>query len=574
MLKQMQALTGRSNQELWTNTAWLTLDALLALVPYLLLYFILEQMIGGQPNYYAMSGYCLAMLLVLILRVVSSQHSLKKNNGFSTQASLDIRTNLSEKLKRIPMGDLLALELGKINNILLKDVQLSEQIFNHLFSQIVGTVCLVVLVTTGLMFIDWRLALAMISGLPLAIAAFWLMKSVGEKVKLSLYALSDSVTSGLFDYVQGIRVLRLFNANGAGYLSLAQQIRSLRDASIRFELVAGLAPMSFIVLVEAGFAVLLMVSVHLLLGGQLAVPTLLLFLVLSTRFYRPLTQLAMFLVQIQYFSSAMDRIAKVLEMEELPQSQDQPLAEEAEAAVELNHVSFAYQQQLVLQDVSFRCLPNTITALVGPSGSGKTTITSLIARFWDSHQGQVLLQGLDVKKLAPEDLANQLSVVFQDVYLFDDTVYNNLTMGADISYERVKQVCQATQCWECISRLPEGLQSKVGEGGARLSGGEKQRLSVARAILKDSPVVLLDEATASLDPENECEMQLAIDELVRSKTVIMIAHKLSTVIHADQIVVLNKGRVERIGRHQDLMTCSVTYQRLWQDMSESKGWAL
>ncbi len=573
MLSQMQALTGRSNSALWWNTALLTLDSLLALAPYLLLYLVIEGMFQPTPDISQLWVYCALMVLVLLIRMVITQQSLKRNNRFSIQAGAAIRTRLADKLKRIPMGELLSLELGALNNTLLKDVHLTEQVFSQLFSQIVGTLLLVAMVTIGLMLVDWRLALAMVSGLPIAVATFLLLKGIGAKMKARLFQLGDKVVSALFEYIQGIKVLRSFNQAGEQFLDLTTQLKALRDDSIKFEFIFGIAPVAFIVLVEAGFAVFLMTAMYLILGGQLALPTLLLFLIVSTRFYKPLTQLAMFIAQLQYFQGAMDRIEKILNLPEL--SQPEVSKTPTKPTVEFNQVTFSYQEKTALRDVSFCCKPNTITALVGPSGSGKTTITNLIARFWDVGQGEVLIGGINVKHLAQGELAEQVSMVFQDVYLFDDTIYNNLTLGANgLCYDRVKQVCEATRCWSFISQLPQGLETKVGEAGARLSGGEKQRLSIARAILKQAPIVLLDEATASLDPENEKEVQLAINALVQSKTVIMIAHKLSTVLNADQIIVLESGKVEAIGAHQQLMEQSLTYQKLWRDQNQTRGWVL
>lgn len=575
MFSQMQALTGRSNRELWWNAGLLTLDSLLSLAPYLLLYLVIEGMFQPSPEISQLWMYCALMVLTLFIRMVITQKNLIKTSRFSTQAGLAMRENLADKLKRIPMGELLNLEQGKINNTLLKDVHLTEQVFSQLFSQIVGTVILVAMVTFGLMIVDWRLALAMVSGLPIAIVIFIMLKDVGTKMKAQLFHISDKVNSALFEYIQGIKVLRSFHQAGEQYLNLNTKFKTLRDVSIKFEFAFGMAPIAFIVLVEAGFAVFLMVAVYLLLGGQLAVPTLLLFLIVSTRFYKPLTQLAMFIAQLQYFQSAMDRIENILNLPELLHAEKCGEETVTDVPIVFNGVTFSYQQQTVLGDVSFKCRANTITALVGPSGAGKTTITNLIARFWDVTQGEVFVSGRNVKSLSQAELAKQISVVFQDVYLFDDTIYNNLTLGSlGVSYDRVKLVCEQTRCWSFIRQLPEGLETRIGEGGVRLSGGEKQRLSIARAILKEAPIVLLDEATASLDPENEKEVQLAINELVKNKTVIVIAHKLSTVVNADQIIVLDYGQVEAIGPHQVLIGQSPTYQRLWNDQSQNRGWML
>ncbi|MDP2572077.1 ABC transporter ATP-binding protein [Vibrio penaeicida] len=572
MLKQMKALTGTENEGLTRNILVGFLEAFLMGIPFVVVYLVIKEMFLPQPNLNFIWVCCGSMLVLFALRIVVARYVMVHSQIFGYDAGINIRQNLAGKLKKVPMGYLLKTDPGALNATMLQDVTFTEQIFSHLFSQLVVTISLAALVAIGLTFEDWRLSLAMCIGLPIAIVTFILLKKAGAILSRKLLDKVAEMTGSLMEYILAIKLLKSYNLAGTRFSKLDNQLKDIQRMSLKHEFVAGVAPLSFVCLVELGFATMLISLIYLYAGGELAPHVAVLFLIVSSRFFKPLMSIAIYLAEYSFMQQASNRIQDVLEEPELPQGE---VNRKLEPSIEFENVSFTYAQNPVLSGISFSCQPGSLTALVGPSGSGQTTITSLIARFWDTSEGDIKIGGHNVQSLTAECLADQISMVFQEVYLFHDTVFNNLTIGLQKpSRQKVEEVCKATCCWEFVSNLPHGLDSLIGEGGATLSGGEKQRLSIARAILKDAPIVLLDEATASLDPENEHEIQQALSALIKKKTVIMIAHRLNTIVNADQILVLDDGKIQQQGSHQELNNTAGLYQSLWNAQQQAHGWTM
>ena len=341
--------------------------------------------------------------------------------------------------------------------------------------------------------------------------------------------------------------------------------------SIRLEAAMGPFVMLAISLIRLGLTLMIVLGVHLMIGGTLDPVTFVGFLIVGTRVYDPLTAALLNFFLFRYFTLAGKRILRLMEEPEMSGDGDAPDRHD----IELKNVTFGYGGEPVLRDVSLTFPQGKLTALVGPSGCGKTTLMKVMARFYDPQSGTVLFGGADERGLDPEKLMRRISFVFQDVYLFRDTVRNNIAFGREGATEaEVEEAAKRACAHDFIMRLPQGYDTMVGEGGSTLSGGEKQRISIARALLKDAPVVLLDEATASLDPENEVEVQRAVNALVEGRTVVVIAHKLRTTQNADNIVVMEAGRVVDQGRHAELLERGGLYARLWALQNESVGWSL
>jgi ATP-binding cassette subfamily B protein len=340
------------------------------------------------------------------------------------------------------------------------------------------------------------------------------------------------------------------------------------------DLVVKLAPsiVAFQAILELGTAIILLSGSYLFLGGELSLTVFLLFLVLGLRVYAPIQNIIVYMAIMRIADASMERVLEVLNREPLPEPDYDPTLDRFD--IEFKDVWFRYEDTEVLKGVSFAIPENTITALVGPSGAGKTTIAHLIARFWDADSGEILVGGRNIKDMKTDRLLSYIAMVFE-VYLFNDSIANNIRFGGkDATDEEVIAAAKAAHCHEFIERLPDGYETVIGEGGATLSGGEKQRISIARAMLKDAPIVILDEATAYIDPENEILIQEAINSLVRSKTLIIIAHRLRTITTADQILVVDDGKVVEQGRHNELVDAGELYSRFWEKRQKARGWKI
>lgn len=481
------------------------------------------------------------------------------------------RAALAEHLRKLPLGFLYGRDPGDLANMLMGDFALLEHSISHRVPQLIGALVMPVLAMIGLCFVDWRMALAMFMALPLGIGILagsaGLMRSLGAR---HMRAKIDAANR-LQEYLCGIRVMKAYNLTGTRFGRLERSFRDLMRESIRLE--AGVGPIVLLAIacIRMGLTVMILVGTHLLLGGSLDPVVFVTFLVIGSRVFDPLTTALINFAALRYDEQAGERILKLCA---------EPAMTGAGAApdggdIEFDNVTFGYNEKPVLHDVSARMERGSLTALVGPSGSGKTTMLKLIARFHEPDAGRVLFGGADTSALEPEALMKAVSMVFQDVYLFEDTIANNIRFGRPgASDGEVIEAARKACCHEFISRLPQGYDTRVGEGGCTLSGGEKQRISIARAFLKNAPVVLLDEATASLDPENEYEVQQAIDALIRGRTVVVVAHRLNTVCRADTILVLDNGHIVESGRHDTLLQSDGLYARLWHLQQESMGWSI
>ncbi len=418
---------------------------------------------------------------------------------------------------------------------------------------------------------NWQLALAMFVSLPVSVLIIYLTNHFQVRLSKSHIKAKVDAASRLQEYLLGMREIKAHNLSGPRFERLREAFHRLMKESIKIEGAMGPIMMSAIGLMRAGLTLVIFTGAYLMSGADLTLPVFLIFVLLGTRVFEPLQVVMINYAEIKYATVSAERIMEIQRQPIQPGIGDLPPGNH----IEFDKVTFAYEDHDVLENVSFTIEPNTITALVGPSGSGKSTITRLIARFWDVHQGCIRLDGRDIREIDPEKLLSRISMVFQDVYLFKDTIGNNIRVGnMDASHEDIEEAARQACAHDFIMALPQGYDTPVGEGGCTLSGGEKQRVSIARALLKKAPIVLLDEATASLDPENEPTVQRAINALVVDKTVVIIAHRLKTVRGADKIIVLNNAGVEEEGRHQELMEQQGLYYQLWTLQQQSAGWRM
>lgn len=511
------------------------------------------------------------MAAYMAVMALAERAAYRANFRGAYEMSAAGRLSLAEHLRKLSLGFLSRRDPGDLSSMLITDFTMAETGISHHLPQLTGALVMPVLAFLSLLWIDWRMAAAMFIALPVAVLVLW--GSTFVQNKLSGQQIEAKIQAGnrLEEYLQGIRVMKAYGLVGDRFVRLRDAFATLRRACIRQEALIGPFVLLSITLVRAGLTLMVLCGTYLLLGGELSLLTFVLFLVVGSRVFDPLTSALTNFAEFRYFSIAGGRILSLMKEPEMKGEREAPESSD----ITFEHVSFAYQDKEVLHDISLTLPAGSLTALVGPSGSGKSTLIKLCARFYDPAEGRVLLGGVPMREIRPESLMRRVSMVFQDVYLFQDTIRNNIRFGnPNATDEEIMEAARLACCHDFIMRLPQGYDTPVGEGGCTLSGGEKQRLSIARAILKDAPVILLDEATASLDPENEVDVQHAIDTLIKGRTVIVIAHRLKTIMNADRIVVLDNGRIAEQGTHAELTEHDGLYARLWKVQEKAMGWTM
>lgn len=573
----MNAATLGHPQRLRAMVVWTVFEYALRGAPYgILLLAVWElfkplQYPGTSLNVGALMLICIVLLISLILLFIVSRKAYTKVYHESYEICADGRLTIGEHLRKLSMGFFNSRDPGDIGAYLITDYANIEHLLSHLLPQIFGALAMPLVLLLCLAFMDLKMALAAALVIPLALPVVWISKKAIAHLGRKHQEAKIQATSRMIEYLQGIRVIKAFNLSGTKFSRLEQTFRNLKSKSIKIEAFSGPILILAGSILHGGFTIIILLGLTLLLSQNLSLPVYLMFLVLGQRVYEPLIQAFMFAGELSYYELSVQRIE---DLRKTPVLSGGNLAfSPAQFDIEFKDVTFRYQERAVLKNVTVTIPARSLTAIVGPSGSGKTTMTRLIARFWDVTQGAIHIGGHDLKSYNPDDLLASIAMVFQDVYLFNDTIRNNIRLGKkNATIEEIIESAQKARCHEFINALPDKYETIVGEGGSTLSGGEKQRISIARAILKDTPIVLLDEATAALDPENELYIQEAINDLVKDKTVIAIAHRLNTVAAADNLIVLDKGVVVQEGTHAALMQHQGLYKRMWDEQQQARGW--
>jgi len=489
----------------------------------------------------------------------------------------DKRMELGGHLRKLPMGYFTSGNIGKISSVLSTDMVFIEEAAMSTLGNMMSYMLSALILLVFMFFLDWRLGL--IAAIVTLLASFVAkgMNKVSLKEAAGRQNQSEHLTDAVLSFAEGIGVIKSYNLIGEKSEELTENFRRSRDTSTEFERKMTPWTRGLNILYAFGIAAIFALSVQLEQNGILSLPYLLGVLLFVFDLFGPLKALYGEASRLTVMNAALDRIEEVLDEKELPDNGTQHISKVDVTSPEVcfDHVTFAYQDKEVLHNINFSMKKNTMTALVGPSGGGKSTIANLLARLWDVQSGKVMVRGTDIRKVPLSELMNQISMVFQRVYLFQDTIYNNISMGKpDATEQEVYEAAKKARCYDFIMALPEGFQTVIGEGGATLSGGEKQRISIARCILKDAPIVILDEATASVDTDNESYIQEAISELVKGKTLLVIAHRLNTIREADQILVISDGRISEQGTHDELMAKAGIYQDFVNIRKKSSGWSL
>lgn len=482
------------------------------------------------------------------------------------------RLSLAERLRKLPLGYFGKRDLADLTETIMGDVNRMEHVWSHVLGYLYGAYISTAVIAVCLLVYDWRLAIACLWGVPAAFALLFGSRKMAARASEETKKAAVRVSDGIQEALENVREIRAANQEERYLQSLNQKIDEHERIMIKGELSTGLFVNAASVIMRLGVATTILVGANLILSGQIDFMLFFLFLLVITRIYAPFDQSLALIAEMFVSQVSADRMNEIYDtpaaegtMTFIPQGHD----------IVFDHVGFAYDEKEVLHEVSFTAKEGEVTALVGPSGSGKSTCARLAARLWDVTRGSIRVGGVDISSVDPEVLLRDYSMVFQDVVLFDDTVMENIRLGRrGASDEEVYAAARAANCDEFVQRLPKRYDTPIGENGARLSGGERQRISIARALLKNAPIVLLDEATASLDVENETKVQEALSRLLTGKTVLVIAHRMRTVEAADKIVVLADGKVAEEGSPEELMKKDGLYRRMVELQRQSAGWRL
>ena len=532
---------------------------------------ILNPLMGNEISWtklWMLFGLGVAAAMIVFL---AAKNDYKKTYIASYQESSNTRLRIAEYLRKLPMSFFNTKDLSEITTNMMADCSSMESMLSSTIPPLAANIFSITVTCIMLAFFDWRLALAIFGTLPTS----FLIVLAGRKLQRRMFGrqveVKLSASNQIQEYLEGIKIIKSCGISGSRFSALDKALRAMRRIAIKVELAIGVLVSSAGLILQAGFGITVFVGAMLVTEGKIELLPLLMFFMVSMRIYGPVMAVLSQLSTLLHLETVTSRMRTLLTTPAMD-GRDYDLSN---YDIELEHVTFRYSKEDVIKDMSFSIPAGSITALVGPSGSGKSTVSKLIARFWDVQDGCIRLGGMDIRKINPENLMSHMSFVFQDVTLFNDTIYNNIRIGnVNATAEEIFAAAKAAYCDEFIERLPEAYQTVLGENGMTLSGGERQRISIARALLKNAPIVLLDEATASLDPENEVFVQKAISGLVEGKTVIIIAHRLRTVADADQIIVFDDGKVIEQGTHEQLIEKKGLYDRLYNIQQESLGWAI
>ena len=512
------------------------------------------------------------LVLFVLLSFVTHLQQYRATYGLVYNEVKATRLSLAERLRKLPLGYFGKRDLADLTETIMGDVNRMEHVWSHVLGYLYGAYISTAIIAVCLLVYNWRLALACLWGVPVAFGLLFGSRKIAARSAERTKKAAVRVSDGIQEALENVREIRATNQEERFLNGLNQKIDEHERVTIQGELGTGLFVNAASVIMRLGVATTILVGANLILSGSIDFMLLFLFLLVITRIYAPFDQSLALIAEMFVSQVSADRMNEIY---------DTPTAEGAEKFepeghdIVFEHVDFSYDEKEVLHDVSFTAKEGEVTALVGPSGSGKSTCARLAARLWDISKGTIRVGGVDISTVDPEVLLRDYSMVFQDVVLFDDTVMENIRLGKrNATDEEVRAAAKAANCDEFVKRLPQGYDTPIGENGAKLSGGERQRISIARALLKDAPIVLLDEATASLDVENETKVQGALSRLLEGKTVLVIAHRMRTVEAADKIVVLADGQVAEEGSPEDLMRKNGLYRRMVELQRQSSGWRL
>ncbi len=574
-LKKMFHLSDRGYRELKKGIAACTLTNITMMIPVFISVQIFIELIKPLMNetvswkkIWILAAIGLAGAIGIFF---ASKNDYRKTFVNSYLEASDMRIRIAEIIRELPMHVFNSKNLTELTSNMMQDCAVIEHTLSHVLPPLVANIISVTLICIAFAFFDWRMALALFITLPLSLIIILVSRRRQDRLSREKVDAKLRASEQTQEYIEGIKIIKSCFLNADKFSALKNALDEMRRVSIKMEVGAGVLLSGAQFVLQAGIALTVYAGVTLFSGGTLSLPTLVISLMIAVRVYGPIITTLTLLPEVFHMQVCSERVMELSDIAKMEGSKEMEIRQ---YDIAFENVSFGYQQgKEVLHGLNFQIPEGKITALVGPSGSGKSTVAKLISRFWDPTSGTIRIGGTDLRSVDPEHLTDYVTVVFQDVILFNDTVFNNIKIGnMNATDEEVMRAAKLACCDEFVSKMPDGYQTLLGENGNTVSGGERQRISIARALLKNAPIVILDEATASLDPENEVLIQDAISGLTRNKTVLVIAHRLRTVTNVDQIIVMEDGRVAESGTHDALIAKHGLYEKLYSIQQQTAGW--
>lgn len=570
MLKKMFALSDEGTKKLKGGIIAAAVYNLCLMFPVGLLMMLVQELLLAIENGESLlgknaAGYLVGAIVLFLFIFVAQWVQYNKTYTAAYEESANRRVVLAEKMRRLPLSFFGEKDIADLTTTIMGDCTALEKTFSNAIPMLFGTIIMFIIISIGLLVTDYRMGLCVLLPVPAATLILLAARRSQQKAEAENMQAKRVTYDGVQEYLETIQELKSSSREEQYLEQLKGKLDKVEKCSLKNEIIPGSALAAAQFVVRFGLVAVLLVGGMLVAEGTLSIPMFLFFIIVAGRIYDPFSSCFMLLAEI---FSAMVSVKRMKEMEATPVQSGEPVCSNEGYEIEFRDVVFSYKKEndkeQVLSGVSFVAKQGEVTALVGPSGSGKSTVSKLAVRFWDVDSGVITLGGADISKVEPEILLKNFAIVFQDVLLFDESVMENIRLGRkDATDEEVRAAARAAQCEEFIERLPEGYNTNIGENGSFLSGGERQRISIARALLKNAPVVLLDEATASMDAESETLVQEALATLLTGKTVLVIAHRMRTVANADKVVVLEGGKVVEQGTPDELLHKDGVYARLY-----------
>ena len=571
MLNDIKTLSGKEFKRLKKPVFLLVIDSLFYMMNYMMFYFTIVDLIMETFTLNKIIVYTAIMIVANTVRYLFNRVGYTGIQSQGARIIQDLRLRMGDHLRNLNLGYFNKHNIGNVINIITNDLQDFEHVLTHSTSEIIKLGIL----SVYLLLVTFAISpiLGILQVIIAAAGAIFIVLGMKKSSKIALKKkhTMDNVVSRMIEYISGMELFKSYNLAGKKFKRLKDSFNDLKKESINTEIALAPYILIFQLTVDISFALLLLASTQLFISGSINKIMFFSYIIIGLSLSNILKAFSGQYVFFQYMKLATDKLINVYNEKEI--SYEFEVMPFKNYDIKFENVSFSYEKdKTVLKNISFEAKQGTSTALVGSSGSGKTTVTNLIARFWDCQSGIISIDGTDITKIYPEELLTNISMIFQDVYLVNDTIENNIKLGKpDATHEEVVKAAKDASCHEFITELENSYDTVVGEGGSTLSGGEKQRISIARALLKDTPIILLDEATASLDADNEHEIRKSLDKLIKNKTVITIAHKLNTIKNYDQIIVMSDGIIEEKGTHEELMKNRKRYYEMYTEMKKAQS---